>query len=342
MVMQTEYLKTLQITARVGSFSRAANELCVTQSAISQRVKSLEDHYGFQLLDRSGPTPVLTEAGRIVVRRAEQIFKIEAKILAELKQQGGKSRLAICCTPTFGVVFLPKVIEQFMLRQADNIDLKFMFHSIDWAIKALLENEFDLAVIEHCEQLKIPGFCTIELPKDELVFISSPTLNLPESEVDIQCLFKQCLIARKIGCTSRKLLENNLARDGHTIEDFERTIILDDLRLTLETVISGGGIAYISRSLAARQIAAGLLREHRIPDFIPFRLRTAVINNERIQDPAIVEFMNCIVATFQLPPSGLSRRDDRRPATVVESHPFQTPWQDSVMQMPFAQKPVQE
>lgn len=298
--MRTEYLKTLQVIAQVGSFSRAATELFVTQSAISQRIKYLEEHYDCQLLDRSGPAPILTAAGRIVARRAEQILKIEAKLINDLKYQGGKSRLSICCTPTFGVAYLPQVIEQFMLKHADNIDLKFMFHSIDRAIKELLENEFDLAVIEHCEQLEIPGFHAMGLPHDELIFISSPALNLPEPEVDIQLLFRQCLIARKIGCTSRKLLELNLAQEGHKVEDFSRSIILDDLRLTLETVISGGGIAFISRSMAAKQLAAGLLREHRVSGFIHVRQRTVVINRERMNDPAIKEFIGCIVDTFPL------------------------------------------
>ncbi|MDD2501511.1 MAG: LysR family transcriptional regulator [Geobacter sp.] len=298
--MRTEYLKTLQVISQVGSFSLAATEMFVTQSAISQRIKSLEEHYNCQLLDRSGPALVLTEAGKIVVHRAEQILKIEAKLINDLKHQGGKSRLSICCTPTFGVAYLPQVIEQFMLRHADNIDLKFMFHSIDQAIKELLGNEFDLAVIEHCEKLEIPGFHAMELPKDELIFISSPVLDLPDLVVDIQRLFSHCLIARKIGCTSRKLLEHNLAQRGHKIEDFSRSIILDDLRMTLETIVNGGGIAYISRSLAVKQLATGLLREHHVPGFTHMRQRTMVINRDRMHDPAINEFINCIVATFDL------------------------------------------
>lgn len=296
--MKTEYLKTLQVISRVGSFSRAATELYVTQSAISQRIKFLEDHYDCQLLDRSGPALVLTEAGRIVSRRGEQILKIEAKLIEDLKNQGRKSRLSICSTPTFGVAYLPQVIEQCMLHHTDKIDLKFMFHSIDQAIKKLLDNEFDLAVIEHCEQLEVPGFHTVELPEDELIFISSPDLDLPEPEVDIQSLFNQCLIARKPGCSSRMLLERNLAKEGHKIEDFRRSIVMDDLRLTLESVVNGSAIAYISRSMAVKHLAAGLLRQHYVPGFIHVRQRTAVINKERMHDPIIKEFISCIVATF--------------------------------------------
>ena len=297
--MKTEYLKTLQVISRVGSFSRAATELFVTQSAISQRIKFLEDHYGCQLLDRSSPTLVLTEAGKIVVHRGEQILKIGAKLIDDLKHQGGKARLSICCTPTFGVAYLPQVIEQCMRHHADKMDLKFMFHSIGQAIRKLLDNEFDLAVIEHCEQLEVPGFHTVKLPDDDLIFISSPDLNLSEPEVDIRSLLSQCLIARKNGCSSRMLLERNLAQGGYKIDDFSRSIVMDDLRLTLESVVSGGAIAFISRSMAVKYLAAGLLREHRVPGFNHIRQRTAIINRERMDDPFIKEFISCVVATFE-------------------------------------------
>jgi DNA-binding transcriptional LysR family regulator len=64
------------------------------------------------------------------------------------------------------------------------------------------------------------------------------------------------------------------------------------------TVVSGGGIAFISRSIAAKQIAAGLLHEHRVPGFVHVRQRTAVTNLERMNDPAIKEFIGCIVDSF--------------------------------------------
>lgn len=296
--MRTDYLKTLHVVAQVGSFSRAAAELCVTQSAISQRIKQLEDHYGYQLLDRAGPVPILTEAGRLVVRRAEQILKIEAKLQNELKQQGGKSRLSICCTPTFGAAFLPQVIEQFMINHSDNINLTFMFHSFNQVIKCMLENEFDLAVTEHCEQLEIPGFQMLELPDDELIFISAPSLDIPAGEVSIQTLFRQTLIARKIGCSSRQLLEANLTKTGQTIEEFNRTIIMDDLRLTLETVMNGGGLAFISRCMAAAPLSSGVLREHWVPSFTHRRRRTVIVNKERLQETNMADFVACIHDLF--------------------------------------------
>ncbi|TSK08226.1 MAG: LysR family transcriptional regulator [Geobacter sp.] len=298
--MQTEYLKTLVVLGQVGSFSKTAMDLSITQSAVSQRIKFLEDYYGRQLVDRGGKVLLLTDAGKLVVNRAEQILLLEAQLANDLKQQGEKLRLSICCTPTFGVAFLPQVMERFMLREADSVDLRFMFHSLDQTIKELQENEFDLAVIEHCDEIDVGGFHTVELPRDELVFVSSPSLGLKESEVELERLFQHCLIARKPDCTSRKLLDVNLSRHGHKVEDFKRVVIVDDLRLALETVLSGGGVSFVSRSLATRELESGQLVEHSVPGFEHLRRRSVIINAERKDDQEVVSFLECISASFPM------------------------------------------
>ncbi|WP_224956887.1 LysR family transcriptional regulator [Geomonas subterranea] len=298
--MQTEYLKTLVVLGQVGSFSKAATDLSITQSAVSQRIKYLEEHYGCQLVDRSGKLLLLTEAGTLVVQRAGQILLLEAQLANDLKHRGEKSRLSICCTPTFGVGFLPHVLEKFMARKADNVDLRFMFHSLDRAVKALQENEFDLAVIEHCEAMDVPGFEIVELPGDQLIFVSAPSLGLPSGVVDLERLFQYCLIARKPDCTSRRLLNMNLSRYDRGIDDFKAVVVVDDLRLALETVHSGGGIAFVSRSIAARELESGELLQHVVAGFEHSRRRSVVVKSERRHDPAVVEFLGCIDAGFPL------------------------------------------
>jgi len=60
--MELVYLRTFVQSLEAGSFSKAADALCVTQSAVSRRIKFLEDQYGYPLLDRSGP--LLAATGR--------------------------------------------------------------------------------------------------------------------------------------------------------------------------------------------------------------------------------------------------------------------------------------
>lgn len=300
--METVYLKTLVVAARSGSFSKAAAQLCITQSAVSQRVKFLEDRYGYQLLDRSGPLLVPTEVGRIVLEKADQILHVEKELEERLKQVGGKARLSLCCTPTFGIVYLPQVLNRFILHNADAVDLKFMLYSPEQAIKGLHDNEFDLGVIEHCEDLELTEFQTFELPKDELIFISAPSLNLPEMDIDMETLLRQRLIARKEGCSSRKLLMLNLAAIGRSLGDFRSVVIYDDLRFTIDTVVGGGGIAFVSKSLVTKQLDEGTLREHRVNGFCYNRCRTLALNKNRHMERILQNFIECIYVPFALSP----------------------------------------
>ena len=148
--METRYLSTLIAAVETGTFSKAAELLHITQSAVSQRIKFLEEHFGQQLLDRSGQRLVLTPAGKVVYEKAKDILDKEKELLHCLEDATSRKRLAICCTPTFGMAYLPDVLNNFIRGHSDLSDLKFIFLQPDEAMKGLRNEEFDLAVIEHC------------------------------------------------------------------------------------------------------------------------------------------------------------------------------------------------
>ncbi|HEY6872591.1 MAG TPA: LysR family transcriptional regulator [Geobacteraceae bacterium] len=300
--METVYLKTLVVAARTGSFSKAAAQLCITQSAVSQRVKFLEDRYGYQLLDRSGPLLIPTDIGAIVLEKAERILLIEKELDERLKHVGGKIRLSLCCTPTFGIAYLPQVLNSFIAHNADVVDLKFMLYSPEQAIKGLHDNECDLGIIEHCENLELAEFQTFELPRDELIFISSPNLNLLTTEIDLATLMQQRFIARKEGCSSRRLLTRNLAAMGRNLSDFRSMIIYDDLRLTIDTVLEGSGIAYVSKSLVSKHLDEGTLCAHHVNGFCSSRLRTLALNKNSHVERTLQNFIDCVYMPFDLSP----------------------------------------
>lgn len=300
--METVYLKTLVVAARMGSFSKAAEQLCITQSAVSQRVKFLEDRYGYHLLDRSGPHLIPTEVGSIVLEKAESILLIEKELNERLKQLGGTVRLSCCCTPTFGIVYLPRVLSGFMECHRDAVDFKFLLYSPREASKGVHGNEFDLGVIEHCGNLELTEFQTMELPCDELIFVSSPALNLPTTEMDLKTLLQQRLIVQSEGSSSRELLTMNLAAKGRSLSEFRSLIVYDDLRLMLDGVVEGNGMAYVSKSLVGRHLSEGILRGHRVNSFCDSRFRTLVLNKSRRMEGILQTFIDCIHKSFNLSP----------------------------------------
>jgi len=294
--METRYLKTLATAVEAGTFSRAAEILNITQSAVSQRIKFLEDQYGSQLLDRSGPTLVPTEAGRIVLKNARGILDLERDLVEELKRLRDEKRLSLCCTPTFGIAYLPRILSQCLCQNADLADLKFVIHQPMRAVKGLQEKEFDLAIIEHCCGLEFPTLSVQSLPQDELVFISSPALEIAESILPIDTLLPCRVYTRRDGCSSKQLLRHNLTRLGFDLNDFRSIVISDDLRLTIDAVLNGGGISYVSRSLVEDHLDSGRLRAHHVQTFENLRSRSILIPPAKVDVPILGTFIKCVLA----------------------------------------------
>lgn len=300
--MESNYLKTFIEVVKSGSISKTADSLFVTQPAVSRRIKFLEDQYGYKLLDRSGQSMTTTDAGQIVFEKAEQMLAIERELLCGLKSMREKKSIAFICTPTFGIVYLPVIMHEFMLEYNDLADLSFMFDTPDRILEALQNGMFDLAVIEHCECFDLSEFSTLTLPGDSMIFVSSPKLEIPEGEITTEILFAQTLFTRKDGCCSRTLMEGNLRAVGKGLSDFRNFVVVDDLRMIVQGTVSGQGVSFLSREMVKDQLDLGLLREHRIKGFQHKRNRTLIVHEGSNNSPLtpLKYFINIIRNQFGL------------------------------------------
>jgi len=299
--MDTRYLKTLVTTVETGSFSKAAEELHLTQSAVSQRVKFLEERFGHKLIDSSGAQLALTSAGELVLDSAQRVLAIQDRLIKDLQRLHSKQRISLCCTPTFGTVFLPAVLNVFMMENSSAVDLKFLFNSPDDAIEGVRNHEFDLAVIEHCSESDLGAFNTFALPDDQLAFVSSPGLGLPAPELDLDTLLNMRLLSRKDGCSSKQLVRAGLAGFGKQLEDFNGVVTSDDLHLTCQTVMAGGGVSFMSKDMVKDYLKSGQMIAHHVEGFTHQRNRSVILNRERTNDPLVRSFVNCIFSVLNRP-----------------------------------------
>ncbi|MGO4407818.1 LysR family transcriptional regulator [Bosea sp. RAF48] len=105
--MSLRALRTLQAISRLGSFARAGEAVGLTSSAVSLQVKSLEEEFGAQLFDRSRRLPVLTEAGRIVLAKSEEVLALYDQIAEALSVEqslAGRLKLGAIQTALSGVL----------------------------------------------------------------------------------------------------------------------------------------------------------------------------------------------------------------------------------------------
>ncbi len=293
---------TLIESVNAGSFSKAAENLCVTPSAVSRRIKYLEDQYGYPLLDRSGPVLKATEVGKHVIEKAIKLLEIEHELIDGIKEIGKKPMVSFCCTPAFGIANLPGIFKDFMLQNLDINDLKFMFEMPHNVVKGLKENLYDLAVIEHGPLLELDDFTSFQLPKDEMIFISSPKLRISPRIKEIDTLFNYHLYSRDEGCCSKIFLDYNLKNIGRETSEFSKLIIYDDLHLIIQAILDGQGISFISKNLITKYLKDEKLRIHRVDGFEHKINRTLVLNTTGKPRKFISKFVKSIYSSLDLEP----------------------------------------
>jgi len=146
--MDTQNMKAFLCVARHASFSAAAEELHLTQPAVSKRIQLLEEDLGLQLFDRSGRAVSLTEHGNSLLPRAKEILlRIEMareEILQNSTEVAGTLSLAI--SHHIGLHRLPPVLKSYS-RQYPAVALDVEFTDSELAYGAVAKGEIELAVI---------------------------------------------------------------------------------------------------------------------------------------------------------------------------------------------------
>lgn len=274
-------LKTFLKVAAVGNITKAAVVLFVTQSAVSRRIKQLEEYVGSPLFERSGTVLKPTPAGLALIDRGRQILEIERDFLAGLATCQSKQKITFCCTPSLGMHRLPRFLSSFVANNSKTIDLSCVFTMPEEALAGIDSGGFDLALIEHCDEIDLKNYVIHQLPDDEVVFISSPSRGIPEQEVEIGRLFEERLYLKNRNGCAKRFIEKNLSSMGRSCDDFSSLVYYDDIPFLISEVKVGNGICFISKEFVKDELQAGQLVAHTVIGFNHFRPRTLILSRDK-------------------------------------------------------------
>ena len=180
--MDTQNLKAFQAVAEHRSFSLAANELYLTQPAISKRIATLEAQLKCKLFDRIGRSIDLTPAGLALLPRARQILLDVSDTQQLISDLSGavQGHLNLATSHHIGLHRLPPVLRQFTQHYpAAQLSLDFL--DSEKAYKQVLQGNYDLAVITLAPEA-VPQIKTLKLWKDELCLVASPDHPLSQKK----------------------------------------------------------------------------------------------------------------------------------------------------------------
>src|SRR5690242_7384638 len=147
--MDTRQLSAFCAVVERNSFSQAAEELGVTQPAVSVQIRSLEKRLGLQLLDRSGRRVEPTESGRRLYRNAQRLLALEEQLLAELGEEAEgelHGRLEIGASTGPGGTVLPVALAEFQ-EQHPNVHVALSVSDTQRVIEQVARRELELGVV---------------------------------------------------------------------------------------------------------------------------------------------------------------------------------------------------
>lgn len=253
-------LKVFQSVARNLSFTKASQELFISQPAITKHIQELESTYQTRLFDRQGGKISLTESGQLLLEHCERILEEYRKLEYEMhllhNQYTGELRLG--ASTTIAQYVLPPMLETF-ISKFPQVELSLLNGNTREMEAALQEHRIDLAMVEGVTRL--PNLRYTPFLEDELVVVVRTGSRLPvDDEITPQQLARLPLVLRERGSGTLDVFERAMLQHNIKLSTLHVLMYLgstESIKLFLEHTDCLGVVSIRSVS---RELYAGRLR----------------------------------------------------------------------------------
>lgn len=285
--MEMKQLECFVAAAKYGSLSEAAKKQFLTQPAMSQNIKSLEQELNIALFQRTGKKLILTTAGNILLKYVTSAMCClnTARLKIADLQAGRSGVISIGSWHNSGMNLLPKIIHSFH-QQYPNLRFDIIQGEKEDLLSRLQQNTLDLCFVRKNENKK---FAEISFPDDELVLVGSRLYlkNALPDYLPISCLKHTPLIIKR-----------NLSRRINTLcEKYNFTpnifCCCDDTYTTIQLVTKGIGVTIIPRSNLAAAFHNELIIK-KIEDLNMLKACSLIYNPLQISPSSqlLIDFLN--------------------------------------------------
>jgi DNA-binding transcriptional LysR family regulator len=253
------------------SFSQAAERLGVTQPAVSQQIRALEERVGHKLIDRSGRRVEPTEAGERLYRSAQRLLAVEEQLLEELdsvEETAVRGRLEIGASSGPGGTVVPQLLCDFA-EQAPEAVIALSIFDTQTVVEMVAERELELGIVGAGRKHRSVVFEPIL--RDEVVLVCPPTHRFAGRTIKVDELRKEPLILMQEGAGVRQVVEDELRRRGVKLRDLPVRLELGLQESVRIAVLEGHGATFISRVAVEADLAEGRMALARVEGMEPAR-----------------------------------------------------------------------
>jgi DNA-binding transcriptional LysR family regulator len=277
-------LKVFETVARLLSFSRAAEELHLTQPAVSTQVKTLQGHVGLVLFEHLGKRVYLTPAGEELLRYSRQIIRQFDEAEEALTQfrgiEGGKLNVAVISA---GDYFFPRLLVEFARRHA-GVTLNLGVHNREKLLGEIAGNLTDLAIMvrpPHDMDTVNEAFA----PHPYVIVAAADHPYAKRRKIPLAAIKRERFVVREKGSDTWNSMEESF---GRHIADLNIAMEIKSTETIKQAVIAGMGISFLSAHTISLELQAGSLVVLDVQGF-PMMLNWYVVYRNGKRLPPVAE-----------------------------------------------------
>jgi len=282
-------LRVFHSVATFLNFTRAAEELHLTQPGISKHIKDLEEHYGNRLFNRLGKKVVLTQAGEVLLKAVTEAFRLidEANVrIGDLKGLVG-GKLNIGASIMIGTYLLPRILAKYKQRHP-GVDISLDISLSQQIEDKVLDSTLEVGLIGH--RAADTRLIVRKFKSDRMVLIVSADHNWAKRRkpIDLREVTDQTFLLPRQGSGTRKILEDLFQRSEIMLK---HTMELGTTEGVKKGVEAGLGISIISRQIVQIELETGLIRSLNLKGADLRRDLFIVYRKDRYLSAAAQEFL---------------------------------------------------
>lgn len=251
-------LKVFHTVASRSSFTKASEELNISQPAVTKHIKEIENQLNTKLFDRKGTSIQLTQSGRILFEYAEKIRNIYRDLEFEIHQinQKHRGKLIIGASTTVAQYILPEILAKFKSYYKD-IKIELITHNTEMISELLKDGKIDLGIIEGESQSAY--FDYLKFKADEIVLVAKANHPLANKTLNINNLHELELVLREQGSGSLEFIQNRLKEKGIIAENLNVVMQLGSSESIKNYLLHSDALAFLSISTALNELKSNQL-----------------------------------------------------------------------------------
>ncbi len=240
-----------------GSFTKAAKLLHITQPAVSQHIKYLEDFYGCKLFDTTNRKLRLTHQGELLKEFSMTVFSDSKHFKENISSVNTDTmEFSFGATLSIGEYVMPEILSRLLVKFPE-MKIHMTVANTQVLLERLNNGELDFIVVEGLFDKSEHDSTLFSMEK--FIPVCSPKSELANREVGFNEITGSRLILRERGSGTREIFENILQKNNYSLHVFDRLVEIGNMAAIKKIVSSDLGITFLFEVAAKKEIGKGSL-----------------------------------------------------------------------------------